>query len=221
MKLHLLSIAIVASGALASCGTDNSNTTDTTTATPAQTATNTAPSGAEVSYDIDPAASQINWKGTMLGVKQHFGTVSFVDGNLMVQGGQLVDGRFTADLNSIRPLDENYAPDTETEGTRSKLIGHLKSGDFFDVANHPNATLDIIEVSGSTAKANFTVRGVTHTETIENIVVTETDGVVKATGTMTFDRQKYGVAWSSGMQDAVLSDNIELNVELTGRAASI
>jgi polyisoprenoid-binding protein YceI len=222
MKLHILSAALLTAITFTSCGGGNTETRTETTASPANTApTHTAPTGQAVSYDIDPAASQVNWKGTMLGVKQHFGTVSFVDGNITVQGGQLVDGRFTADLNSIRALDENYAPDTEEQGTRSKLIGHLKSGDFFDVQNHPNATLDILEVNGNTATANFTVRGVTNTETIENIQITDNNGEVRATGTMTFDRQKYGVAWSSGMQDAVLSDNIELNVDLVARAQNI
>jgi polyisoprenoid-binding protein YceI len=125
------------------------------------------------------------------------------------------------DLNTIRSLDDNYAPDTAEQGTRSKLIGHLKSADFFDVENHPNATLRIIEANGNTATAEFTVRGITDTETIENINITENNGMVNATGKMTFDRQKYDVRWDSGLQEAVLSDKIELDVDLTGRSQAL
>ena len=37
-------------------------------------------------------------------------------------------------------------------------------------------------------------------------------------GKLTFDRQKYGVAWKATMKDMVLQDNIELTVELVGKA---
>lgn len=216
MKLQLIPVAFAAF-ALAACGgSDTNNDPDQRTNTVGQT--NTAPSGEERIYSLDPAASEIEWKGVMLGVKQHFGKVQFVDGTVTLQGGQLVDGMFTADLGTIAPEDSAYAPDDAEGGRRSDLIAHLKSGDFFDVENHPNATLDIIEVNGNTAKANFTVRGKTDVETIEDIQVTETNGEVRATGKMKFDRQKYGVSFSTGLQDAVISDDIELQVELVGRA---
>ena len=51
-----------------------------------------------------------------------------------------------------------------------------------------------------------------------DIVVTEENGTVKVTGKLAFDRQKYGVAWSSGSKDAILNDNIELEIALTASA---
>jgi polyisoprenoid-binding protein YceI len=46
----------------------------------------------------------------------------------------------------------------------AKLMGHLKSVDFFDVASHPMATLVINEASKfkknkATVKANATIKG--------------------------------------------------------------
>lgn len=220
MNIQMLSVAATfAAFTLVSCG---DTATDTAQAPQtSQERTTGTPVAQEVTYEIDPAASKITWRGTMLGVKSHHGTVDQTEGHLVVADGQLTGGHFVVDLNSIRPLDENYAPETEEQGTRSKLIGHLKSPDFFDVATHPTATLRILEASGNTAKAEFTVRGKTSTETIENIQITENNGVVNATGKMTFDRQKYDVKWDSGVQEAVLSNDIELEVELTGRAQTI
>lgn len=218
MKLHLLSIAAIAAFTLTACG-DNANETKVTGAD--TTATTGANVGSEHTYHIDPAASSVKWKGVMLGVKQHHGTVSFTEGDLVVNNGQLTGGNFTVDLNSIAPLDSAYAAENEKQGRRSDLIGHLKSADFFDVANHPIAKLRILGAQGNTATAEMTLRGKTGTETIENIQITETNGKVRATGTMKFDRQKYDVKWDSGVKEAVLSNDIELTVDLTGTAAAI
>ena len=68
------------------------------------------------------------------------------------------------------------------------------------------------------ATGKFTVRGVTSEEKVTDIVVTEENGVAKATGKLTFDRQKYSVKWKAPMKDVVLNDAIELTVELTGNA---
>ena len=100
------------------------------------------------------------------------------------------------------------------------LDKHLQSADFFDSANHPAAKLSITGGSGNTATADLTIRGTTNPETITDIVITENaDGTVKATGKLVFDRQKYNVAWKHYLKDAILADNIELTVELNGKAA--
>jgi polyisoprenoid-binding protein YceI len=120
------------------------------------------------------------------------------------------------DLSSITALDSAYAADDAKQGTRAMLLGHLASADFFDVANHPKASFEITSVEGNTATGKLTVRGVTNEEKVTDIAVTEENGVVKATGKLAFDRQKYGVAWASGSKDAVLNDIIELEIALSG-----
>ena len=41
--------------------------------------------------------------------------------------------------------------------------------------------------------------------------------MVKITGEMTFDRKKYDVAWDSPTKEMVLSDDVELKIELLGK----
>ncbi|MBK8338496.1 MAG: YceI family protein [Flavobacteriales bacterium] len=174
----------------------------------------------EMSYTLDPAASTVAWTGTMLGIKSHTGNLNFIDGTLTTKGPSLTGGTFTVDMKNYAMTDTNYAPDGSEKGTRAMLMGHLTSPDFFDVASFPTATLKITAVNGSTATADLTLRGKTNSETITDIVVTpNADGSVKASGKLTFDRQKYGVAWSSGSKDAVLNDNIETTVDITAKAA--
>lgn len=176
-----------------------------------------AVAASERTYTIDAAGSKVVWTGTMLGIKSHHGVVG-VSGSFTAKANTLTGGEFTVDLNTIAPEDTLYAPDGSKQGTKAMLIGHLKSGDFFDVATFPTATFKITGVEGNTATGDFTVRGTTHTENVTDIVLTTENGVAKATGKLVFDRQKYGVAWSSGSQDAVLNDNIELAIELTANA---
>ncbi|MBK6777574.1 MAG: YceI family protein [Flavobacteriales bacterium] len=123
-------------------------------------------------------------------------------------------------MKSYVMTDTNYAPDGAAQGTRANLMGHLMSPDFFAVDSSPTSTLKITAVTGNTATADLTVRGKTNSETITDIVVTpNADGTVSASGKLAFDRQKYGVSWDSGSKDAVLNNNIELNVQLVGKAA--
>ena len=172
----------------------------------------------EHSFNVDAANSSIQWKGVMLGVKEHFGTINLKEGTFSVKGGQLSAGSFVLDMTTIAPLDANYAPDDAKQGTRAGLVGHLMSPDFFDVANNPTAMFEITSVEGNTAKGNLTVRGNTNEEMVTDIVVTEEGGVTKASGKLVFDRQKYGVAFSTGAKDMVINDNIELMISLTAQA---
>lgn len=207
MKKAKLFIPVIAAVAiLASC--NNTKPTEETT-----TETTTATTGA-AAYTIDTAASTVKWKGVMLGVKEHFGNIKLTQGTLNTDGGALKGGSFTVSLNTIVPTDANY--DAKSGYTTEKLVSHLSSPDFFDVANFPTATFVIDAVNGNEATGTLTVRGKSNTETVKNIVVTEENGTVKATGTLTFDRKKYGVSFDMPVKDMVLSNDIELAVELTG-----
>ncbi len=174
----------------------------------------------EMTYTLDGAASKLNWTGTMAGIKSHTGDLKFTEGTIMTKGPTLTGGSFTIDMKSYVMTDTNYAPDGAAQGTRANLMGHLMSPDFFAVDSFPTSTLKITAVTGNTATADLTVRGKTNSETITDIVVTpNADGTVSASGKLAFDRQKYGVSWDSGSKDAVLNNNIELNVQLVGKAA--
>lgn len=162
---------------------------------------------------IDAASSTVKWTGTMLGIKSHYGHVALTEANLLVQGPLVKGGSFTADIANITPLDSSYSEKSPKEG----LIGHLKSPDFFATDSFPTATFVITSVEGNTATGDLTVRGKTNSEKVTDINVTEADGKVTVTGKLVFDRQKYGVAWSAG-KDAVLNDNIELDITLVGSA---
>jgi polyisoprenoid-binding protein YceI len=199
--LSMASIALLAGVTLSSCG---GNTTEASTEESAVEA--------EVkSSNVSLENSSVTWKGTMLGVYAHEGTVQLTQGTIETKGNEISGGSFTVDLSSIHPTDENY--DAKQDRTPENLVGHLQSPEFFDVANHPNATFQITGSNGGVVTGNLTVRGITNEETVQNVVYNEVSN--SWSGTMTFDRKKYDVAWDSQMKEMVLSNDIELNINLS------
>lgn len=190
---------------MASCGGGHDHSNEAETAAEETAAVET------VTKSVDPAGSTVNWVGKMIGIKAHNGTIALKEGSVTMEGEKVVGGNFVIDMTTITPLDENYAPDGSAQGTRAMLVGHLSSPDFFAIEAHPTASFEVTGTNedGSVA-GNLTVRGKTNPETVTNVVVG--DGTVS--GTLVFDRKKYDVAWDSPMKDAVLSDDIELQVEL-------
>lgn len=214
MKAPVLSVVALAAVAFVACGPSEAEIKAAKEKAMQDSLANVA--AMEKSYAVDAAGSLVNWTGTMLGVKSHHGTVKLTEGKFTVKGSMLTGGTFTVDMKSITPLDSNYAADDAKQGTRGMLVGHLSSADFFAVDSFPTATFEITSVEGNTATGNLTVRGKTNEEKVTDITVSEENGTAKATGKLSFDRQKYGVAWKAPMKDVVLNDAIELSVELSG-----
>jgi len=202
-KINLFATGVLASTVLlASCG----GTTE-----PAADATASA---SAITIEVDTAASAVKWAGTMVGVYTHEGTVKLTSGSFSAIGDSVTSGSFTVDLATIVPTDDKY--DIAKGNTPEKLVGHLSSADFFDVANHPTATFVVKGVNAEgKVTGDLTVRGVTNEEVLESVAIDTASGT--ATAALTFDRQKYGVAWTSPMKDMVLSNDIVLNITLKAK----
>lgn len=213
MRFHTMCFTVISVSALVACGPTEAETAE---AKAAATADSLAAAAAmDRTYVVDTANSTIQWSGTMVSVYTHTGTVAITEGTFTTKGGQLTGGSFVADLRTMIPTDEHYSA---TVNTKESLVEHLSSAEFFDVPSYPTASLTITGGQGNTATADLTIRGKTHSETITDIgITTEADGSLSATGKLVFDRQKYGVAWTTGVKDSVLEDDIELIVKLVAR----
>lgn len=160
------------------------------------------------SLNINTSTSSVEWKGVMVGIYSHNGFVSIKEGNLVWQGNTITGGSITIDMETMTQSDSLY----KTE--ENKLVAHLESPDFFDVANFPTATFEITssEKSTNTVYGNLTVRGITDSEVVEDVIF---DVEKKsATGTLKFDRQKYGVAYKGSKKDMLVGDEVEMTISL-------
>jgi polyisoprenoid-binding protein YceI len=159
-------------------------------------------------FNVDPLISSVNWEGTMVGVYKHTGKVGLKKGQLVWKGDVIVNGSVTIDMSSMTQLDTLY----KTE--ENKLIQHLESTDFFDVSNHPIATFEITgsDRTEKTVSGNLTIRGITNSETVSNVVFDEATGAAK--GLLSFDRQKYNVTHKGSTIDMLISDVVKLSISL-------
>lgn len=168
-----------------------------------------------VTYFVDTEKSVVNWKGKMIGVYAHEGTMRLTEGSLKVTDEIVTEGNFTVDMNSMLTTDSDAL---YKMASREKLIGHLKADDFFSTEKYPTATFKIKEVNKDVIKGDLTIKGVTNEETLTNVKLTVADKNVTVSGILVFDRQKYGVAYKHTMNDMVISDDIELTVSISGKS---
>ncbi|OEK04320.1 YceI family protein [Roseivirga misakiensis] len=105
-----------------------------------------ASSESAVSYAVNTSNSEVTWIGSKTGGK-HDGTIGITSGEISVKGDELVAGSIVIDINSIKNLD------MAGKGGAAKLEGHLKSPDFFDAENFPEAKFEVTAVSDFNASS--------------------------------------------------------------------
>lgn len=135
--------------------------------------------------DVDLKKSTLKWEGTKVTGK-HFGKISLKSASVDMKGDKLTGGEFVVDMNSFT------TEDLEGEWA-TKLIGHLKSKDFFVVEKYPTAKLVIKSVVGKVATADLTIKDKTNEVKFDIKKIGKT-----YTGVLKFDRTKFGMVYGSG-----------------------
>ena len=164
---------------------------------------------------VDVTKSVINWTGKKV-TGEHHGTIAIKEGNLEVNNSKITGGKIVMDMPTIADVDLTDA------GMNAKLIGHLKSDDFFGVVNFPTSEFIITkaEANGNnyTFTGNMTIKGITNP--VSFTATSSKDGknnVYK--GSLTVDRSKYNVRYGSksffnDLGDKVINDEFILNFNL-------
>ncbi len=160
---------------------------------------------------VNTEASSIAWIGKKVS-GQHNGEVDIKSGTLIVDENQVVGGSFVIDLMTIDVQD--------MEGEyKEKLEGHLKSDDFFDVDNHPEATFEITNVTQGetegnvTVSGNLTMRGVTKNITFNALAEEVSENSARFTADFNIAREDWGVSYA-GQADDLISKEFNLKITL-------
>lgn len=161
---------------------------------------------------VDANKSSIEWLGKKIG-GQHNGTIKLKFGELELKGDKIVSGSFTIDMTTIANAD------MEDEGYKQKLVGHLKSDDFFGVDKFPTSSF---KVTKSTAFKNgkasltgdITIKG--KTESISFDVIQSGKQYMAK---VEIDRSKFDVRYGSNsffdnLGDKAIDDIFMLDIKL-------
>ena len=164
-------------------------------------------------YTVNIEKSKIHWIGKKV-TGEHDGFIQLKQGQFSVIDDQIKKGQFTIDMNSMT------CTDIEDPKYNQKLIGHLKSADFFGVEQFPTAKLVLTKSSKfknnqCVVQGDLTIKNKTD---VVKFLVNRDGQTFKAT--IEVDRSKYDVRYGSSsffddLGDKVIYDVFELDVELS------
>lgn len=164
-----------------------------------------------VTLAVDTKASKINWLAKKV-TGQHEGTINLASGSLVANGMKVTGGEFVIDMKSIVCTDI-----TDAEYNK-KFIGHITTGDFFEVEKYPTSTFKITKVEGANITGDLTLHGVTKSVTFP-AKVSMVGGKATATASIPVDRTDFGVKYGSkkffdSIGDKAIDDVFNLNINL-------
>lgn len=167
--------------------------------------------GDGVVYDLDVSANpELIFTGYGVGNSEQHGTWLRYDARAVKDGDALTD----LDIVVLVEMDS-------VETGSGQLTSHLKTADFFDVANHPEAefhAIDVVHVSGDNYRVNgtLTMRGTTKDVSWET-VITEENGVIHTTAHIEFSRWDWRLYPESATEagDGLASDEVLLDYDVT------
>ncbi len=156
--------------------------------------------GAIAKYAFDQSASKVSWVGSKVTGKHEGGFTAFT-GNVDLVDGAPEKSKVNVDIDA-----SSLTTDSE------KLIGHLKSPDFFDVAKFPKAAFVSTDIKKGgdkgathTVTGNLTLKGVTKSVTFPaNITVAGDTASVDAE--FSINRQDFGLTYAGKVDDLIRND---------------
>ncbi|MES2591921.1 MAG: YceI family protein [Bacteroidota bacterium] len=173
-------------------------------------------------YTVDSKLTSAEWLAKKV-TGQHNGKISVTKGTVINDHGTITGGTVEFDMNSITVSDL-----TDKEWN-DKLVGHLKSDDFFSVVKHPTAHFDVTKVIKNAKSDNdfdvtgkLTIKGITHEITFPAKIKMDEKSVVVIAKIMV-NRVKYDIKYGSAsvfdkIGDKAINDEFELDVNLVAEA---
>lgn len=161
--------------------------------------------------------SVLQWHGKKVIGGSHTGKVKVKSGQALIVDGKVKDANVIVDMTSL--IDE----DLKEAEWNQKLVGHLKSPDFFDVVAFPSSELKIATIEPQSGgdyllTGTLTIKG--KSQPVKVKATERLDGesrVIKAD--LVFDRTAFDIKYGSGkffsgLGDKMIADEVKVEVEL-------
>jgi polyisoprenoid-binding protein YceI len=166
------------------------------------------PAAGVQTYPIDPSTAKIEWTGVKITGKH--------DGSFTKFAGAIDVPRGNAEAGRVRLVIETASLTTDPE----KLVGHLKSPDFFDVQRFPTATFESTSIAaraganGAThaVTGNLTLHGQTRSITFP-ATISVGGGRIRAKSEFSIARKQFGLVYP-GMPDDLIKDDVSIRLTI-------
>ena len=162
--------------------------------------------------EVNTKQSSVEWFGKKIGSK-HKGNIQLKSGYFELKGDKIVEGNFVVDMTTITNTD------LENENYNQKLVGHLKSDDFFGVEKYPSATFEVKQSSTfsngkATLSGDITIKGKTESISFETVRTGK-----EYSAKVEIDRSKFDVRYGSNsffdnLGDKAIDDIFMLEIKL-------
>ena len=171
-------------------------------------------------YELNISSSTLSWSGSYLKGITEEGTVNITSGNLIVSENKVKEGNFLIDMNSIKSIPH-----------KDKLVEHLKSEDFFDVAKFPTADFVLkgiissnensSEVKPSIINGDLTVKGITRPISFF-ATITGDENNLYARASFSINRTDWDIRYNSqtffgDLGDKIINDIVTIKLDLNAQ----
>lgn len=140
--------------------------------------------------EVNIRKSTVEWTGKKIG-GAHTGEVKIKSAFIILKNNVVAGGKVVMDMTTITNTD------LKDEGYNQKLVGHLKSDDFFGVEKYPTASFEFIKSSKfkngkASVTGKLTIKGKTEVITFDVLQVG-----TKYSTKIEVDRSKFDVRYGS------------------------
>lgn len=219
MRINLAAIAVLAITIFISGCSEKKPETTSNPETPNNTQNNNSAAGNEpkknpnqplgIKYDVDARGSTIEWKAKKV-TGEHFGTIQMGRGEIFVDNDKLMAGNFAFDMSTIKVTD------IKDSATNAKLVGHLKSDDFFSVEKNPIGRYYFSSVTPTSddkgnnyiLNGSMVLKGITKEVAVPVKLTKIPDGTYMGEADFEIDRTLFDIKFRSGKFFENLGDNL-------------
>ncbi|MEW5676183.1 YceI family protein [Flavobacterium enshiense] len=218
MKKIVFSLFIISSVLLTSCKKEQAAQGESSADTSEAVIT-----PGDIKLTADTKQSIINWVGTKPAGK-HNGTISLKEGDVTVKDGQIQNGTFVLDMNTItvtdlKPGDGKEDLEAHLKGTKGKE----GEDDFFNVKKYPTGKFIISKVADENGKTivygNLTLKNVTKAVNFPATVVASDTLVSIESEPLMINRTYWNINYGSksvfdNLKDKFINDEVEIKVSV-------
>jgi polyisoprenoid-binding protein YceI len=156
--------------------------------------------------EVNITKSTFKWTATKVTGK-HFGKLFLKSATAKLKENEITQAEFVINMNS-------FTVDDLSGEWETKFINHVKSDDFFSVKKYPEAKLVIHSSKDNIATASLTIKDKTNAVKIDFQQKNN-----HFTGTLSFDRTKFGIIYGSGsflknLGDKMIHDIVKIEFDV-------